>query len=133
MMEQNSKQSDNGRQLVYYSAERTLMAWIRTALSLMALGFVIDRFGLVLRQMLPEVGPILHSQAFSFWAGTFLVLLGTLMAMVAAVRYLLFVRDYRRAVLTRTGHGILLGVFFTVAVAVLGVVITLYLATATLR
>ena len=60
-MDQNDKQDETGRQLVYFAAERTLMAWVRTALSLMALGFVIDRFGLVLRQVLPEAGPELHS------------------------------------------------------------------------
>lgn len=39
------------RRLVYHAAERTLTSWIRTALSLMTLGFVVDRFDLVLRQV----------------------------------------------------------------------------------
>jgi len=130
-MEKEPGRETTGRRLVYFAAERTLMAWVRTALSLMALGFVIDRFGLVLRQMLPDAGPQLHPRAFSFWAGTLLVLLGTAMASVAAVRYLRFALAYRREGSTRTGSGILLGVGFTVVVAVLGVVIACFLTVAT--
>jgi len=33
---------------VLFAAERTLLAWNRTSLSLMAFGFVIERFGLFL-------------------------------------------------------------------------------------
>jgi uncharacterized membrane protein YidH (DUF202 family) len=36
-----------GQYLVYFAAERTLMAWIRAALAFVALGFVVNRFGLV--------------------------------------------------------------------------------------
>lgn len=39
----------------------------------MALGFVIDRFGLVLRQILPEDGDVLP-RSFSFLMGASLVL-----------------------------------------------------------
>jgi putative membrane protein len=33
---------------VYFAAERTLLAWIRTGITVMALGFVVARFGLFL-------------------------------------------------------------------------------------
>jgi putative membrane protein len=33
---------------IYFAAERTLLAWIRTGIALMAFGFVIARFGLFL-------------------------------------------------------------------------------------
>jgi putative membrane protein len=33
---------------VYFAAERTLLAWIRSGLTVMALGFVVARFGLFL-------------------------------------------------------------------------------------
>src|ERR1051326_5094533 len=36
--------------------ERTLFAWIRTALALMALGFVVARFGLFLRSIAAQQG-----------------------------------------------------------------------------
>jgi putative membrane protein len=103
------------------------MAWIRSALGLMALGFVIDRFGLFLRQLAPNVGTALYPKAFSFWGGTMLVLLGAGMAGVAALRYLLFAINYRRRQSTDPGHGLLLGVFFTVLIAMFGIAIATFL------
>ena len=119
------------RRLVYYAAERTLMAWIRSALGLMALGFVIDRFGLILRQSMPNAGARYYPKLFSFWTGTTLVVLGTLMAVTAAVRYWRFSTAYDRAGSTNPRHGILMGVLFTLILAVIGAVITCYLIVAT--
>jgi len=61
----------------YLAAERTFLAWIRTGLALMGLGFVVARFGLFL-QMLQAgpSGPALPSYGLSFWFGTGLILLG---------------------------------------------------------
>jgi inner membrane protein YidH len=130
-MSKSPDQETIGRRLVYFAAERTLMAWIRTALGLMALGFVIDRFGLVLRQVLPQAGPLLHPQAFSFWAGTVMVLIGAGMAATAAVRYLRFALSYQRHGGTDPRNGVLVGVFFAVSVALVGLVIAWFLMTAT--
>lgn len=115
------------RRLVYFAAERTLMAWMRTSLGLMALGFVIDRFGLVLSHIVPAAGGAPYSRTFSFWAGTILVVVGAVMAAVAAVRYWLFARDYRNVQSTRPGHGIMMGVGFTVIIALMGFVVAAFL------
>lgn len=131
MAEEVSTKEDQitiGHRLVYFAAERTLMSWVRAALGLMGLGFVIDRFGLVLRQLAPSV-LAQHSKAFSFWGGTLLVLVGAVMASVAALRYWLFARNYRHGESTRPGHGIMLGIVFTVIVAVLGFVVAAFLLT----
>jgi len=40
--------SDLNDPRVFFAAERTLMAWNRTGLTLMAFGFVLERFGLFL-------------------------------------------------------------------------------------
>lgn len=37
---------------VYFAAERTFVAWLRTGLALMGFGFVVARFGLLLRRSL---------------------------------------------------------------------------------
>ena len=36
---------------VYFAAERTLLAWVRTGLAMMGFGFVVARFGLFLREI----------------------------------------------------------------------------------
>jgi len=120
-----------GRRLVYLAAERTLMAWIRTSLGLMALGFVSDRFGLVLRQVMPKAGPRLYPQALSFWAGTFMVVVGAIMALVAAGRYLRFSISYHREKGTSPRHGIFIGVLFSALAGVMGLGIAVFLIMAT--
>lgn len=113
--------------LVYYAAERTLMSWIRAALGLMALGFVIDRFGLVLR-MLPGHSASLPSTEYSFWTGSALVFGGAAMAFTAAIRYAGLERRYRRDGCDAPGHGLPLGVVYTALVGLAGVVLGFILA-----
>ena len=36
---------------VYFAAERTFLAWIRTGLGLMGVGFAVARFGFFLREL----------------------------------------------------------------------------------
>ncbi len=58
--------SDLNDPRVFFAAERTLMAWNRTALTLMAFGFVLERFGLFLHVM-HHSGPA--GRDLSFWIG----------------------------------------------------------------
>ena len=115
--------------LVYFAAERTLMAWIRAALGLMALGFVIDRFGLVVRAMATQPGDIFHSSTFSFLAGAGLVIVGALLAVVAAVRYTHFAWRYRQSGDTEPGYGLAPAILFTIVVSLAGALIAGYLMT----
>jgi putative membrane protein len=67
--------------------ERTLLAWARTAVALMALGFVVARFGLVLRGLGPLLvhhPPTGVSTAF----GVALVIAGAALTILSTVRYL---------------------------------------------
>jgi putative membrane protein len=45
---------DSTRAREHLANERTLLAWVRTAVALMGLGFVVARFGLFLRQLVAE-------------------------------------------------------------------------------
>ena len=117
----------NAHRLVYFSAERTLMSWMRSALGMMALGFVMDRFGLVLRQITPANVGMHLPRTYSFWGGSMLVLVGALMALVATIRYWRFAHDYFHENSTRPGHGIMMGVGFAAILAVLGFAIALFL------
>lgn len=80
---------------IYFAAERTLLAWIRTGLALMGLGFAIARFGLFIRQLQLSTPP--HSTgaasgAGSAFTGISLIVLGVLINILGAVDYWLTVR-----------------------------------------
>jgi putative membrane protein len=73
---------------VRLAAERTLLAWVRTGLSLMGFGFVVARFGLFLRELAAVRPDLPHSQgATSQWVGVVLVLLGTSALVYAAAEH----------------------------------------------
>ena len=44
---------------IYFAAERTFLAWIRTGLGLMGVGFAVARFGLFLREMSASAAPVM--------------------------------------------------------------------------
>ena len=73
---------------VYFAAERTLLAWIRTGLGLMGVGFAVSRFGLFLRQLHltgSELTP--HTSGLSVWSGIALVVLGILVNIGAITQH----------------------------------------------
>ena len=72
---------------VYFAAERTLLAWGRTSVTLMGFGFVVERFGLFV-QMLdrPAAGQFLE-RGLSFWIGVGFILLGVGASLLAVQQY----------------------------------------------
>jgi putative membrane protein len=79
---------------IYFAAERTLLAWIRTGLALMGFGFVVARFGLFLREIGSAAADIpVRSSGFSLWTGTALVLAGVIVSAASTVQYLRIIRD----------------------------------------
>jgi putative membrane protein len=115
------------RRLVYLAAERTLTSWLRTALSLIALGFVIDRFDLVL-EMLHKGPADAGSRTMSVWAGSLLIGLGAAMALAAGTRYLRFAIAYHREGRTGVRHGIYLGAIFSFVLALIGIALVVLLS-----
>lgn len=112
------------RRLVYLAAERTLTSWIRTALSLMALGFVIDRFGLLVHSLpLKLDAASLYPRMLSTWGGAILIGMGVLMALGAGVRYLRFALAFHRDGSTQVRHGILSGALFALLLGAFGCVL----------
>jgi putative membrane protein len=71
---------------VLFAAERTLLAWQRSAIALMGFGFVVERFGLFLQMVAHE--PLSGSQrAFSLGLGISLLLLGAAVALISARQF----------------------------------------------
>jgi len=74
--------------------ERTFLAWVRTAIAVMAFGFLIERFDLFLRYLAPQLAQrqvtsqfAFHGQAFANWAGLAFIVLGVTMIVRAGLRF----------------------------------------------
>lgn len=67
--------------------ERTMLAWIRTGIALMAFGFAISRFGLFLREV-ESMHAQPHGRFGSAWVGVLLVILGFSTNLAATIRYI---------------------------------------------
>lgn len=112
---------------VLLAAERTLLAWVRTALALMGFGFVVARFGLFLHEMTQtRPGPPNTLTGMSLWLGTALVVLGVLVNVTAAVQHI------QRLQLLKRGEPLegtvwSLGVIVTLMLACIGTAMTAYL------
>ena len=82
--------SDLNDPRVFFAAERTLLAWTRTALALMAFGFAIERFALFVSMMhapSTNVGALHARYGESFWVGVALIALGSLAVVFAVLQY----------------------------------------------
>jgi putative membrane protein len=71
---------------VYFAAERTLLAWVRTGIAIMALGFVVARFGLFL-SLVPSAQSTGFSSHVSPLIGAALVLVGVGAIAAGALEY----------------------------------------------
>jgi putative membrane protein len=79
---------------VYFAAERTFLAWIRTGLGLMGIGFAVSRFGLFLRQISASQSHLpAHSTGLSEWSGVSLVALGVIVNINAVIRHFQLIRQ----------------------------------------
>lgn len=102
---------------VFFAAERTLLAWQRTAIALIGLGFVIERFGLFLAMISAGTRPTpRHGQA-SLLFGIIFLLLGSLVAAVSAWQFRHFVRELAAPEIPR-GYAVWFGPFINLALAV---------------
>lgn len=117
--------SDLNDPRVLFAAERTLLAWNRTALTLMGFGFMIERFGLFLKMFGPPPPEAMHRTA-SFWFGLAFLLLGALAAGIAAVQYRNVLRTLKPVEIP-DAYRVNAGVITTVAVTLLGIALSIYL------
>jgi putative membrane protein len=76
----------SGDPRVYFAAERTLLAWIRTGIGVMAFGFVVARFGMFLR-LVSAPGVELSGTGVSQYIGALLVLIGAIATAGGTLQY----------------------------------------------
>ena len=90
---ENKKSAGVRNRRVHMANERTFLAWIRTSIGIMAFGFVVEKFALFIKQMSLILGEaniekaLPPSHGYSAIVGIFLVGLGTLMSLLAFIRY----------------------------------------------
>lgn len=110
---------------VFFAAERTLLAWNRTALALMAFGFMIERFGLFMRELTQQfAGPI--QRGLSFWIGLAFIGLGIMVCVSSIAQYRQVLRNLDAVQIPR-GHTPNLGVWVNGVVILLGILLMAYL------
>jgi putative membrane protein len=115
---------------VFFAAERTLLAWVRTGLTIMAFGFVVARFGLFLRLLAAQqAGLVAETQPHhdvSGIVGIALVLVGTACMILGAIQHRSYVATLPPADVPRT-HDPIYPILLALFLAVLGVALAIYL------
>ena len=109
---------------VLFAAERTLLAWQRTAIALMGFGFVVERFGLFL-QMAAHQSESGASRGFSLAAGIVLLLLGAAVALISARQFRQIAKNLDPAVIP-PGYWTHIGVALNVVIALIAVALALH-------
>jgi putative membrane protein len=111
----------------HFALERTLLAYVRTGLALIGVGFVIARFGLLLRELgvrigtQPEVG-------LSLWFGSALVFIGGAIGPLAGATYYHQLRRLNRA-MGLEEKPVLIAIALSALQALLGIGMAAYLIT----
>lgn len=111
---------------VFFAAERTLLAWNRTALALMAFGFVVERFGLFGMLLAQSGVPTTMPHRVSMWIGIAFILLSVAVSVVSVWQFRQLLRTLKPVEIPE-GYQVNLGVLTNLAVAVLGVALGAYL------
>jgi putative membrane protein len=112
---------------VYFAAERTFLAWVRTGLGLMGVGFAVARFGLFLREAGASAAHITpHTTGISVLSGVALVGLGVAVNINAVVRHIIVVRELRSGRWVAGGISTS-AVALAILLAIVGIGMALYL------
>ncbi len=110
----------------FFAAERTLLAWVRTALAMMGFGFVVARFGLFLRELAAVGNRPIPRFGWSLGIGTALVAIGVAVSLLAAFQHLRTIRRLREGRPLQF-NAWSLGVVLAGLLSAVGLVMTTYL------
>ena len=102
---------------VLFAAERTLLAWIRTSLTFIMFGFLIERSGLLL-EILSTNQTMLNTE-LTFWLGLAFIVLGVFSGLYAGTQYRNVLKTLNAAEFPE-GYRSHWGIWISMIVAVLG-------------
>ena len=110
--------------------ERTFLAWVRTAVAIIAFGFVVERFDLFLTVLVPSSAAAkfaVHRSGFGRDAGLLLIVAGVAITVLATFR---FVKTAKEIDDTKVvpGTGSRLDIALAALLALLGVALFFYLS-----
>jgi putative membrane protein len=110
--------------------ERTFLAWVRTAIAIMAFGFLVEKFDLFLEVAAPSLVDStlsLPGQRFGNFAGLALIVLGTAIVAIAAIRFRITAKNIDSEEL-HPGPGARIDVALALLLVALGCALFLYLS-----
>lgn len=117
--------SDINDPRVLFAAERTLLAWNRTSISLMAFGFVVERFGLFLQiSGRPETN--FFQRHISFLVGICFILLGIFVALYSIWQHQKILRTIRPIEIPQA-YNLRMGMLTNGILGFLGIILCLYI------
>jgi putative membrane protein len=117
--------SESNDPRVFFAAERTLLAWVRTGLTVMGLGFVVARFGLFLRILRQDVDTRSHPGSTVIGVG--LVVLGSVAIGMAARQHVRFCRTLEPGARPKPDLGVW-STWFAIILSLVGIVLAIYMA-----
>ena len=110
----------------FLANERTFLAWIRTSIAVISLGFVVAKFGVWLRELASRIAPQtpIRSTGLSLPMGVAMMALGGTLAVLAAWHYHLVNLAIERGEV-QANRGLIVAV--TAGVALLALLMIAYL------
>jgi putative membrane protein len=113
---------------IFFAAERTLLAWLRTGLTVMGLGFVVARFGLFLRLLAlqPQATSGPEYAAASAVLGVLFVVAGATAILVATAQHQRFITTLAPSDLPAS-YSRAFAVVLSAAIGFLGLLLAAYL------
>src|SRR5271170_624664 len=109
--------------------ERTFLAWVRTSIAVMAFGFIVEKFDLFLEVAAPSLAGRAVSvpgQRFGDIAGLALIIIGTAMVAIAAIRFLV-TQKHIDSEAVHAGAGSRIDIALAVMLVLVGSALVVYL------
>lgn len=109
---------------VLFAAERTLLAWNRTSITLMAFGFLLERFGLFVHMLRQSPGQ--PGRDLSFWLGVAFIALALALIGFSTLQYRRVLASLKPSEIP--GHyNVRTGITLNLAILLLGIALLVYL------